>query len=1135
MSNSLTRGGARAGAAWVILAGTLMANAGMAQAQTPNVDLVVTMEAGQPAYMVQETEHYTVTVSNNGPAAATNVSLVVTHPLADQPFEASATCQPVPGPNPNGSAVCPAGSATAPSAAFVRSGDSFNVTIPSIPSQSMVRVQFQNASRCDSSTEQAGAPRCFMPGGNYTLSAEVSSPQNETDPGTNRATTNIFLYPPDSQYRIQITQAPASAVPGQVVDYEFEVTSMGLNLSHMLTLGAELRGLAGDMTPMSSTNAPFGALSSTLPGTRLLSIDCLSMSLGAYPASQVFPASPSAWQACPTSGQIPIPQPISGNNSMPVRGFDSAAFLDNLPGTQSGPATGGVMRFRARVEVGEPVCVAVPESGYRELEMKVNVIGMPGTDLVAPGAADNTDIAITQVAANCQEADIQFITTSTPAAMTLDGSGQAHWTQTTTVSNISSGITAGTATQVPVEFGHRSLAFSQTRTALSCSSVPAGLCPNAAELLAGVTVDTTTAYRFSGTLAALPPGAVVTFSQDVVLERTACWSGVGALVNLSGHALPSPALFDPNYNPTVISPPDFTPGVNAFLGNNGLQTVASVDGLTPCPGGGGEVPTGALQLLKTGPYASAADAAAAGPLIGQTPATAIADGTQLYFNLTVRNPDAVATAMLHQINDWNFGAMGLQAGDSGFVHSGPLLADWGISCSGSPSSAPCHELATSLFPDGYVRSFQLEYDPALHGGTAEAALAPLASLTYIVPFTTPAHMNRCHGPTQVQNRAQAQYQLANGAIGSTPQSVVNYYVGGPDCVPGNLHVEKEILAPATASHIPTSGLLSFRLTLTNQSATETLDIARLVDQPSVNGVQVSVASITCNSLSGGAQCPTTTILPGTQTMASGVTAPLSDPLRIDHEWGSVGNATFPPGSSLELIVTYQLSEPTRGFSCFGNRAEFTGENDINGWVPDDDQVWVCPPAAPELSLQKKVDLQIVGPDAWVTYTLIVTNIGAASADGALLQDPMPANLQAANPTGFSNITCTDITASSSIPNPHGTVVCPAVINGPSGMSATIATLGPNTALRFTYQARMPDQTLAPVSVANVAMLVSPSPGGLSFGSGAVQSHQNVQVIAAAGAPTTEVTMVPVLGSRWLLLMVLAVFVAGLWRVQMRPV
>ena len=77
-------------------------------------------------------EHFTVTISNNGPDPATNVALAVNHPLADIPFEASATCQAVPGPNPNGPATCPPGSGTAPSPAFTRMGTLLKVTIPAI-------------------------------------------------------------------------------------------------------------------------------------------------------------------------------------------------------------------------------------------------------------------------------------------------------------------------------------------------------------------------------------------------------------------------------------------------------------------------------------------------------------------------------------------------------------------------------------------------------------------------------------------------------------------------------------------------------------------------------------------------------------------------------------------------------------------------------------------------------------------------------------------------------------------------------------------------------------------------------------------------------------------------------------------
>lgn len=74
--------------------------------------------------MGEDMEHSQVVISNNGPDAVSNVVLTVEHPLADQPYETSATCQPLPGPNPNGPALCPPGESpgVAPAATRVASG-----------------------------------------------------------------------------------------------------------------------------------------------------------------------------------------------------------------------------------------------------------------------------------------------------------------------------------------------------------------------------------------------------------------------------------------------------------------------------------------------------------------------------------------------------------------------------------------------------------------------------------------------------------------------------------------------------------------------------------------------------------------------------------------------------------------------------------------------------------------------------------------------------------------------------------------------------------------------------------------------------------------------------------------------------
>lgn len=1083
------------------------------RAHAATIDLVVNIVSDQPAYMSFDLEHFTVTISNNGPDPATNVLLTVNHPVADVPYEASATCQPVPGPNPNGPAVCPAGSAIAPSPAFTRVGQLLQVTIPAIPSQSQVMIQFDNRARCPPFTGQES--RCSgQPVGNFPVTATVSATESDALNPTNTATTNIFLYPPDIRYRVSITSAPATAMPGTIAEYEFEVQSIGNQPSDQLRLSTTIQGTAGTMQPLTGTNNPYGANGSTLPNTVLQSIDCLSTVLGTYPPSAVFPPAPAVWQTCPSAGLIPIPVPTSPSNVSPiVTGFPSAYFLDNLPGTVDAPSAGGAMKFKARVLVGDPVCVTAPDSGYRELEFRVDVSGLFGTDTASPGPADNTASVITQVPGTCKEADIEFLTSGTPPTFPLAG-GMGNWTHTVTVTNLSSGVTAGTATNVPVQFEHHQVAFTETQGPLICSSSPVGLCPapnvNGGTVTGGV--SSTAGFSYSTTLASLPPLAVVTFSQAVTVTRTACWfPGASALISLSGTALPSPALYDSNYSPfTPAKPPDFTTGSNPYFGNNGRQTVVTVTGLLPCPSGGPGTPPG-ITVTKFGPFASASAANAGTPLIGQSPGTFLPDATQVFYKVVVTNTNNTVALLLGDVLDNNYFLSPVNVTPaSGFLNTGNSLAGWGITCVAFPGSETCHERATTPILSGYNNQFKLSYDPALHGGNTKVALAPLATLTYIVPFTTPAHANKCQPTVLATNTVLAAYVNAIGTAQTTVPSVVNQYIGMPPCVPGVLDLQKSILLPATDSSIPVNGLFSFELILSNLSTTATLDVAHLIDTVSSPGVTLSVVSVACTPVSGGAKCPPTAVIPGTKTPATGSPTPLPQPSDIDHEWGFPGNNTFPPNSAVRFTITVQLSNPTRDFNCVENDATFSGENDSNGWTPSSDFVSRCPPRAPELSLQKKVSPQIAAPNALVTYTVIVTNIGPSAANNTVFSDPLPAGLLGSNPAGYSNVTCTDLTAQAFVPNPKGVAVCPTFTSNASGLSATIATFGANTALQFTYQAVMPPGT---VSINNLASVSAPSTSGLSFGVGTAQSQENVQVIAAAteSIPTINAWQLLLLG------------------------
>jgi uncharacterized repeat protein (TIGR01451 family) len=1071
---------------WVL--GLLVAGLQTAQpAQAATVDLVVNIVSDQPAYMSFDLEHFTVTVSNNGPAAATSVALAVNHPLADIPFEASATCQAIPGPNPNGPAVCPPGSGTAPSPSFTRAGTLLQVTIPTIPSQSQVMVQFDNRARCPPRGNPAGESRCNgAPTGNYPITATVSAAETEALSSTNIASTNIFLYPPVIEYEVAITQFPVTASPGTIATYDFEIRSTGDQPSDKLRALVTLQGQTGTMLPLTALNNPNGGNGSTLPNTVLQSIDCLSQVLGAYPPGLVFPPAPASWQACPTTGLIPIPQPSSATNVPPASGFPGGNFLDNLPGLLDAPPAGGVMRFRAHVLVGDPVCVGAPDSGNRDLVFTFEVSGLPETKVGAT-PLDNTATVTTQVPGICKVADVQLTTSGTPVSFPLVG-GVGSWTYTATVANLSSGATAGTATNVPVQFEHHQFAFTETQGPLTCVSVPAGLCP---PLTGGAA--STSGFSFAATIASLPPLATVTFSQPVTEARTACWfSGSSAWINLSGQAAPSPAVFDPNYSPTTPpKPPDGTPGI--YFGNNGEQSLVTVTGLTPCPGGGGSPP--GVTVTKSGPFPSAAAANAGTPLIGQTAGTFLPDATTVWYKVVVANTNSTVPLLLGDVTDNNFFLAGVNATPpSGFTHTGTTLASWGITCAASPATETCHELATTPIASGYNNQFTLAYNPALHGGNTHVGLAPLATLTYVIPFTTPTHTNKCQPVVLTTNTVSAAYVDAIGGTGSAGPSFVNQFIGTPPCVPGVLSLQKVIVPPATPSSIPPTGLVTYDVILTNTSATTTLDIPHFVDTPDAPGVTISVVSISCTALSGGAQCPPTPVVAGLKVPAVGSPTPLPQPFHIDHEWGSVGNNTFPPNSSVKFTIVVQLSNPTRNFFFLRNTAAFSGENDPNGWTPASQLVFIVPPFVPELSLQKRISTQIAGPNTVVTYTVTVSNIGAAAANNAVLTDPLPAALLASNPAGYSNATCTDITAQPFVPSPKGVAVCPSITSNASGLSATIATFGPNTALRFTYQAVMPATM---ISIDNNASVTAPAVSGvLSFGAGTAQSRENVQVAAA---------------------------------------
>ena len=96
-------------------------------------------------------------------------------------------------------------------------------------------------------------------------------------------------------------------------------------------------------------------------------------------------------------------------------------------------------------------------------------------------------------------------------------------------------------------------------------------------------------------------------------------------------------------------------------------------------------------MVKSGPFASSAAAAAGTPLIGQTPGTFLPDASTVWYKLVVTNTNASLPLLLGNVTDTNFFAFGVNATPaSGFLHTGTTLASWGITCTPSGTAA-CHE------------------------------------------------------------------------------------------------------------------------------------------------------------------------------------------------------------------------------------------------------------------------------------------------------------------------------------------------------------------------------------------------------------------------------------------------------------
>ena len=1056
---------------------TTMVAAGAAHAA---VDLVINIDSDKPAYKSTDTQTFTVSISNNGPGAAVKSLLTINHPAAGAPFQASATCVA------SGGAVCPSSYAGLPS-------NNLTATLPSIPSQGLLVIRFMVIPPLvcrQGATLDCGGGLQTYDVGRKLITASVTNTATDGLAVTNLANTNIALYAPTIGYKVAITNAPVGPlVPGSIVAYDLEVTSLGQDPSGPLRLSAAALSQIGSQ--------PAGTTNSFLPGTEIVSLVCLSATPAPGPAlpNTVF----LGGNSCPASINIPTPGPTTVTNNL-TDAFPTTALL-NLPGTDLG---GGVATFRATVKVGTPRCVA---SGAVDRPLKFS-FGVVGPTESSPfTGVDNTASATNSVNGACLQADIESKLTLTPTSIVATTPGSNSYVMTATIKNLSTGAGSTTANNVVFNLGtgqHPFFLGPITVSAITCAASGAAMCPAASANTVSPS-GASTAYVLSGVIPSLPPGDGVTLTVTVTAGavQPVCNYSAASLTVPFVQALPDPAVADPNYSAVLPA-----------LGNNrdekalAITANGSNPSATSCTGSSPPTALNAVTVVKTGPFTTAGGSTAT----GQSSGAFVAPGTTVWYRLVVTNVGTIGVD-LRRLQDTATGpTTALSTG--GFQGTGTTLAGWGAMCSAT-AGATCFTTVTTT-PSAYGSGITMQY-----AGGATVPLPTGAGITVDVPYIVPQPALSTVGvcTAQIFNGASVSYDYGGTPASVSAVSSPFIYTGYPSCNTA-LSITKTINAPASTTSIPPSGIISYTLLLQNLSTTASISRPRLQDVPTLNAANsatISSVTITCAPTSGAAVCPPASSLVAGSQMPSGTAINAS---AIDIEWGTNGANTLPPGSAVTFTVTLQLSTPTPAFSGLSNVATFRADNEPLFWAAKLASVFTNVPTAPIISVQKRVAAQILGYGGVAQYTVDVINVGGSPATNVAFIDALPASLSAANPAGYSAVTCTNISAT--MPTPVGSVTCPTPTGNATGLNFTIPSLPANTALRFMYNATMPN---AELSTAN---FVSVSPqaanGTLAFSGGAAGAHANVQVLAPAPVQPPAPAMVPTLNGAAQLL--LALLIAG---------
>ena len=1041
-----------------------------APAMAASVDLTINSEPSKASFNYTEPAVHTVVIGNRGPETATNAQLTFSNPISTGStvaWNTRVTC------TASGGAVCPA------NYTLDFNATRLTATIPSIPLGGQLTLSVPAAIY----TNLANPPSTF-PITTSTSRINASSADTELEPATNVAVANYRVHGIGGGTPVDysVTSTPFTTTPISGTS-NTKVTSLVTVHNNLAQVNSLLTTFEWTPFPGLFQNKPAFVSASTPYGFDISDADLAINCVGGTGGAQ-----------CSNATNVDA----------------KSVYTPSMP-------AGSSLTFEVSATVGKPVCA--DGSVTREVQLRAEVgpntnpaNGPLGAKETTGTSADNytqPSPSAAFPAPPCLKGDLimqSIVNVGTPSY----GASKPFELKATYAN--SAGSIAG-ASNVPLMFwvdwpGESKAVIDPTQ--ITCEAFGGATCPTT------WAVSPYTPSIVSAFAPNLPTNSqlVVTFRGTTGGDDTKVCRP--QKMNAQADIVPPPDFKDSVYDP--YSSPQYRHGIQT-KGNNAYQLTLQADIGSNCS------PSYDLQVQKTGPFSDVA---------ATKPVTVIRPGDWIYFRSIYTLLAGSAPLWQYSMSDevLYYSNRRRTADEQIYPHDRfpDFLYDQGSPINpilmrgreGDPpglknlepygSNIPTFDLGIRCTAKGGATCPTTAYTGGSGGGGSSYFQASGWNLgeanwpggqpvwpaggeleliySYRVP-QLPEGVTCAFDPQQTYPKNRTTADGRSDPVGSernnsnnVAQVLFDIKFWPPECHSDSV---PSLIKSANVGSIPADGKVTYTVTLANTSA-RVIDVPRLRDAMYPAGIDDGVSATITNCVAeGGARCPPYTPLQGIKYTDNGATQTFTTALDFnlygseiprrpdfDFSWGKPGDDTMPTDSKVTFTISVQYP-PTQKNAGNGYINYVTAESGANSQYPFErlkTSVAIYPPSSAKLPLlvNKNVSPQQAQPGSTVTYAVTLINPNSTNLTSLAFSDVLPAGLQAANPSGYGNLSCVPLTvADGQLPAPMGNAVCPQFNSDAAGITALVNLPG-NSGLRLTYTA------------------VAPAPGGYSLDNVASLRH-----------------------------------------------